>query len=125
MARPIVRLNGVALPPRMIAAEAQHHPARTPAAAFESAARALIIRTLLLEEAARRGLTATPQEVTEGKRELDLFVDAMISIAREVEDDPELVLKAPHSTRTNRVDEVGAARRPVVRWKPPIAEPRP
>jgi glycine dehydrogenase subunit 2 len=62
---------------------------------------------------------------TEGKRELDLFVDAMISIAREVEDDPELVLKAPHSTRTNRVDEVGAARRPVVRWKPPIAEPRP
>lgn len=70
MARPIVRLNGVALPPQMIAAEAQHHPARTPAAAFESAARALIIRTLLLEEAARRGLTATPQEVTEGKREL-------------------------------------------------------
>ncbi len=55
---------------------------------------------------------------TEGKRELDLFVDAMISIAREVEEEPETVLKAPHSTRTNRVDEVGAARRPVVRWKP-------
>ncbi|MGH9593139.1 MAG: aminomethyl-transferring glycine dehydrogenase subunit GcvPB, partial [Bryobacteraceae bacterium] len=62
---------------------------------------------------------------TEGKRELDLFVDAMISIAKEVEDDPELVLKAPHSTRTNRVDEVAAARKPVVRWKPPTTEPRP
>lgn len=59
---------------------------------------------------------------TEGKRELDLFVDAMISIAREVEENPELVLKAPHSTRTNRVDEVTAARKPVVRWKPPVDE---
>jgi glycine dehydrogenase subunit 2 len=55
---------------------------------------------------------------TEGKRELDLFVDAMISIAKEVEDNPELVLKAPHNTRTGRVDEVMAARKPVLRWKP-------
>ena len=54
---------------------------------------------------------------TESKRELDLFVDAMISIAKEVEEDPELVLKAPHSTRTTRVDEVAAARKPVLRWK--------
>ncbi len=55
---------------------------------------------------------------TESKAELDLFVDALISIAKEVEDDPELVLKAPHNTRTSRVDEVTAARRPIVRWKP-------
>ena len=55
---------------------------------------------------------------TEGKRELDLFVDALISIAGEVEQDPQLVLKAPHLTRTPRVDEVGAARKPVLRWKP-------
>jgi glycine dehydrogenase subunit 2 len=55
---------------------------------------------------------------TEGKRELDLFVDAMISIAKEIEEDPQMVLKAPHLTRTSRVDEVGAARKPVVRWKP-------
>ena len=54
---------------------------------------------------------------TEGKRELDLFIDAMISIAKEVEETPELVQKAPHLTRTPRVDEVGAARRPVVRWR--------
>lgn len=55
---------------------------------------------------------------TESKRELDLFIDAMQSIAKEVDENPELVLKAPHSTRTTRVDEVTAARKPIVRWKP-------
>jgi glycine dehydrogenase subunit 2 len=54
---------------------------------------------------------------TEGKHELDLFADALISIAKEVEEDPQLVLKAPHLTRTSRVDEVTAARRPIVRWQ--------
>ena len=54
---------------------------------------------------------------TEGKMELDLFADALISIAKEVEDDPQLVLGAPHGTRTSRVDEVGAARKPIVRWR--------
>jgi glycine dehydrogenase subunit 2 len=54
---------------------------------------------------------------TESKRELDLFVDAMISIAKEAEESPDLVLKAPHNTRTSRVDEVTAARKPVLRWK--------
>ncbi len=57
---------------------------------------------------------------TEGKQELDLFVDAMISIAQEVEQEPDTVLQAPHLTRTSRVDEVTAARKPVVRWKPPL-----
>jgi glycine dehydrogenase subunit 2 len=56
---------------------------------------------------------------TEGKGELDLFADALISIAKEIEDDPKMVLKAPLLTRTSRVDEVGAARKPVVRWKRP------
>jgi glycine dehydrogenase subunit 2 len=65
----------------------------------------------------RGALMIEPTE-TESKRELDLFVDAMISIAREAETDPEMVRSAPHSTRTGRVDEVAAARRPVLRWKP-------
>jgi glycine dehydrogenase subunit 2 len=55
---------------------------------------------------------------TEGKREIDQFIEAMISIANEVETDPELVKTAPHNTRTSRVDEVSAARKPVLRWKP-------
>jgi glycine dehydrogenase subunit 2 len=55
---------------------------------------------------------------TESKRELDLFIEAMILIAKEAEENPELVLKAPHTTRTSRVDEVAAARKPALRWKP-------
>jgi len=59
---------------------------------------------------------------TEGKAELDLFVDALISIAKEIEETPDLVLTAPHDTRTSRVDEVGAARKPILRWKPAPAK---
>jgi len=55
---------------------------------------------------------------SESKEELDLFIEAMKSIAEEVEEDPQLVLDAPHSTRVSRLDEVGAARKPVLRWKP-------
>jgi len=55
---------------------------------------------------------------TETKRELDRFAEAMIEIAQEVETDPQLVKTAPHGTRTSRVDEVAAARKPVLRWKP-------
>jgi glycine dehydrogenase subunit 2 len=55
---------------------------------------------------------------TESKAELDLFVDALISIAKEVEETPDLVRTAPHDTRTSRVDEVAAARKPILRWKP-------
>ena len=55
---------------------------------------------------------------TESKHELDQFIDAMISIAKEIETDPQIVKTAPHGTRTSRVDEVTAARKPVLRWKP-------
>ena len=53
-----------------------------------------------------------------GRAELDQFVEAMRSIAREALDDPDLVINAPHSTRIGRLDEAAAARRPVLRWKP-------
>jgi len=66
----------------------------------------------------RGALMIEPTE-TESKMELDLFIDAMISIAKEVENEPETVLKAPHLTRTSRVDEVTAARKPILRWTPP------
>jgi glycine dehydrogenase subunit 2 len=54
---------------------------------------------------------------SEGREELDLFIDAMRSIAREAEENPELVKSAPHNTRIGRLDEAGAARKPVLRWK--------
>jgi glycine dehydrogenase subunit 2 len=53
-----------------------------------------------------------------GHQELDQFVEAMRSIAREAVEDPEMVLNAPHSTRIGRLDEAAAARKPVLRWKP-------
>jgi glycine dehydrogenase subunit 2 len=58
---------------------------------------------------------------SESREELDLFVDAMRQIAREVEENPELVITAPHSTRISRLDETTAARKPVLRWKGPPA----
>jgi glycine dehydrogenase subunit 2 len=55
---------------------------------------------------------------TEGKVGLDAFIAAMRSIARECEDDAEIVLRAPHTTPVRRVDEVAAARNLVLRWRP-------
>jgi glycine dehydrogenase subunit 2 len=55
---------------------------------------------------------------SESLEELDLFIDAMRSIAREAEETPELVKTAPHSTRVSRLDEVLAARKPILRWRP-------
>ncbi|MGD0500032.1 MAG: aminomethyl-transferring glycine dehydrogenase subunit GcvPB [Bryobacteraceae bacterium] len=55
---------------------------------------------------------------TEGKQELDAFIDAMIAVAKEAETDPQLVKTAPHNARIGRVDEVTAARKPILRWKP-------
>jgi len=55
---------------------------------------------------------------SESKEEMDLFIEAMRFIAEEVEEDPQMVLSAPHSTRVSRLDEVAAARKPVLRWKP-------
>jgi glycine dehydrogenase subunit 2 len=55
---------------------------------------------------------------SESKEECDLFIDAMKAIAKEVEGNPEVVKTAPHTTRVRRLDEVAAARKPVLRWKP-------
>jgi glycine dehydrogenase subunit 2 len=56
---------------------------------------------------------------SESREELDLFVDAMRQIAREVEENPQIVLDAPHSTRVSRLDETTAARKPILRWRKP------
>ncbi len=55
---------------------------------------------------------------SESKEECDLFIDAMRSIAQEAETNPDIVKTAPHSTRVGRLDEVAAARKPILRWKP-------
>lgn len=67
---------------------------------------------LIVEEC----LMIEPTE-TESKETLDEFADVMIQIAREVKETPELITKAPHHTAVKRLDEVTAARKPVVRFK--------
>ena len=53
---------------------------------------------------------------TESKQTLDLFIDAMTSIAHEAEHNPQKLKTAPVKSRVGRVDEVLAARSPVLRW---------
>ncbi|OHR66975.1 glycine dehydrogenase (aminomethyl-transferring) [Bacillus sp. HMSC76G11] len=53
---------------------------------------------------------------TESKETLDAFADVMIQIAKEVEENPDIVLEAPHTTIIGRLDEVQAARQPILRY---------
>ena len=52
-----------------------------------------------------------------GRADLDAFIVAMIDIDHEAQENPQLVIDAPHSTRIGRLDEATAARKPVLRWK--------
>ena len=69
---------------------------------------------LIVDEA----LMIEPTE-TESKEALDAFCDALLAIAREAEEEPQLVLDAPHDTPVGRLDEAAAARKPVLRWRRP------
>ena len=55
---------------------------------------------------------------TESLATLDRFVEVMLRIADEVEQNPDLVKTAPHATPVRRLDEVTASRKPNVRWNP-------
>jgi glycine dehydrogenase subunit 2 len=74
-------------------------------------------------------LMVEPTE-TEAKETLDAFCDAMLAIAREAADEPELLKEAPHHRPVQRLDEVRAAKHPVVKYgfeghPRPGAEPAP
>jgi glycine dehydrogenase subunit 2 len=56
---------------------------------------------------------------SESRAELDAFVDAIQVIVEEARTNPERVKTAPHTTPVRRLDEVGAARNPRLRFKPP------
>ncbi|USK58779.1 aminomethyl-transferring glycine dehydrogenase subunit GcvPB [Peribacillus asahii] len=62
------------------------------------------------------GMMIEPTE-TESKETLDAFIDAMIQIAKEAEESPEIVQEAPHTTVVKRLDETLAARKPVLRYQ--------
>src|SRR3954470_7577732 len=54
---------------------------------------------------------------TESKETLDSFIETMIQIAKEAEENPEIVQEAPHTTVVGRLDETLAARKPVLRYQ--------
>ncbi|MHB1419641.1 MAG: aminomethyl-transferring glycine dehydrogenase subunit GcvPB [Bacillota bacterium] len=66
---------------------------------------------LIVEEA----MMIEPTE-TETRETLDRFAEAMENIARECAVSPDVVKEAPHHTPVGRLDEVGAARHPCLRW---------
>jgi glycine dehydrogenase subunit 2 len=68
---------------------------------------------LLVDEA----LMIEPTE-TETRERLDHFADVVRAILEEAAEDPEIARHAPHTTPVRRLDEAGAAKRPVVRWRP-------
>ncbi len=53
---------------------------------------------------------------TESKESLDQFIDALLQIAREAQEEPETVVSAPHTTEYKRLDEAGANRKLNVKW---------
>ena len=72
---------------------------------------------LVVEEA----LMIEPTE-TESKETLDQFIAAMKTIAREIEENPEVILAAPRNLPITRPDEVLAARKPILCYRDQLRE---
>lgn len=67
----IISVNGVTISRAAISRETQNHPASKPIEAWQGAARALVVRELLLQEARRINLEPEPMSDDEGRRETD------------------------------------------------------
>jgi glycine dehydrogenase subunit 2 len=65
-----------------------------------------------------KGALMTEPTETESKESLDEFIDTMIVIAKEAEENPDLLRQAPQRVKVRRLDEVLAARKPKLRWNP-------
>ena len=79
-----VSVNGVSIGRDAIVCEMQHHPAEIPIAAWQQAARALVIRELLLQRARQLGVTPEPISDHDGRRETDDEAVMRALIEREV-----------------------------------------
>ncbi len=79
-----VSVNGVVISRAAISRETQNHPASKPIEAWLGAARALVVRELLLQEARRAGIAPVPLEDAEGRRETDDEALIRAIVAREV-----------------------------------------
>lgn len=64
----------------------------------------------------REAMMIEPTE-TESLETLDEFIEAMITIAKEGKENPELLTSAPHNTIVSRVDDARAVKKPILTWK--------
>lgn len=62
------------------------------------------------------GMMIEPTE-TESKETLDEFIGVLNKIAKEAKEDAQLLHDAPHNTYVRRLDEVTAARNPILKWE--------
>lgn len=83
--RRTIRVNGVVIDRAAIAQETQHHPADKPADAMRTAAVALVVRELLLQEARRLAVPVEPASDGEGRRETDEEAIVRALVEREVQ----------------------------------------
>lgn len=108
-----ITVDGVVLSRDAIARETQNHPAANSIEAWNDAARALVIRELLLQEARRRQIAATPMIDGEGRRETDdeaairQLIDTAVVTPVPSEDDCRRVYEAHHlRLRSSDLSEV-------------------
>ena len=101
--QPDVVVNGEVIPARLVAAEAQNHaaPSGKPGFAWTAAARALAIRALLLQEAARLGLAPEPLALGPGRREAEdeALVRAVLETRLRPRPPDEAACRAFHAAR--------------------------
>lgn len=64
----------------------------------------------------REAMMIEPTE-TESLETLDEFIEAMITIAKEGKENPQLLTFAPHNTIVSRVDDARAVKKPILTWK--------
>jgi glycine dehydrogenase subunit 2 len=67
---------------------------------------------LIVDEA----LMVEPTE-NESKEELDKYIEVMLKIAQEAQENPEIIHSAPHNAPISRVDEVYAAKNMLLSWR--------
>jgi len=99
-----VSVNGVTIPRDAIVREMQHHPAAKPIAAWQDAARALVVRELLLQRAQVLGLSSEPISDTDGRRETgeEALIRALV--------ENEVIVPEPDDETCRRYHEQNRAR---------------
>ncbi|AKI00180.1 PPIC-type PPIASE family protein [Hoeflea sp. IMCC20628] len=101
-----ISVNGEAISPELIATEAQNHPAPKgkPGMAWMAAARALAVRTLILQEAKRRNLEAAPSELAPGlwETEEEAIIRQVLDEAVEAETPTPQAVRAAYDANLER-----------------------